>query len=775
MRTLSIPFLAILLVVALSGREAGAQGVSEIIEYAGVAACPGGPVFITLAVEPSGGRISLAETPGAPPFAVGYSHLGERPVSGVPGYHPSIAIRIWEFRPHDLQSRIAIGRSAALVAADDGEAFSLHGVEGCGEITLRALTPEDSAGGVASIEQLPRRFTGTIGCHGSKGQPASDKLTLFIGDDSKGGALDGRVSISGGGPGDGGSHTVFGKFDPASGTLIVLGDRWIDEDPAIADLVSFEARLLSAGTRLVGTTSGAGCNVVSLTARDGTDAAPPAPASRSPLLWDTPAACTSFVRWADQVTEETGGRRPYASMPKEVMMEIGVGLFSNARFVPYFGKPFAELTGEERARVLDLLETCRGLRAYNQDLMASGAYTYIGELFPDRAADRWLDFRRYALLRERLSREMAALAGRTVGEEAIDELGTIREEMDVRFSDLWSTDRAFAHDLVAAKLEDAFGSLAQRLSDEIAALPDSLEAFAEAPRIERDMTLLAEAGAAEAQRVREELGARLREAADAAMGDVAQRAADLDADLAGLSGLSRMLDPTAEIIAARVTASGYGVDALRREASRLVEGARPDFAAQIVSMIDEGAGFEERARQYVSVVRFANRTIPGARVIADVVAPLHDDVAALRPVPRLADLVAEDGSPTPFGLKLAIVDYVDGVWAAGSALLPFSAEAFGGMVEVAAVDLIECEPAGGVGFWCQYDIMLSGSPILRQLFSGLSGRVRIDLSNGRWQVAELPANPARGEALARSYEEADRSMRNYQETFNQITIQGMMP
>src|SRR5690606_21947981 len=126
--------------------------------------------------------------------------------------------------------------------------------------------------------------------------------------------------------------------------------------------------------------------------------------------------------------------------------------------------------------------------------------------------------------------------------------------------------------------------------------------------------------------------------------------------------------------------------------------------------------FEEREYLYGSVIAFHQQIVPSGKEFAATFTKFADLVDSMKPVPTVADLVAEDGSPTNLGLKLAVAHALSESWSVMSAAIPFDLPFLRNTLRVSALSKLRSRVASEGGYWCDYDMRVTGSfPLLSVL------------------------------------------------------------
>lgn len=712
--------------------------------WQGSASCAAGLVFVTVSTEivkPGARqvpvRIELADSPGGVPWARSYSNFSKRP-NGSYLLHASR----WSFRPMDMSQQTGELRGLKINLSEDGQELTINPFGSCKGLTLKKASAIAAMGGIKTAQDLPTEFIGTIGCHGSRPSFAV-KLTLSPTGDT---TLDGKLAFM---PADRnrgskiGIFSIIGDYAPSSGTLTLIGDQWIQKVRSIRDVFDFTAELRDGGQRLIGQSSWGNCGIVDLNI-PGADYAEKIsrPTTPVPILeWDTPSACVSLIKWAGQATAENGGRSVYTSGTAAGTMKLGIGLFADERFVPFFGKPFAELIAEERKYITQINQACKIQQTFVHDIFHSGANSFVTGYFPDRASTKWLKLRRFNILRKRLSKEMDALEIRSVGEADISTLRSTLDGLDDRFSELWTIDKAQARALLESKLDVAHGTMANRLETEIDQLPQDWRAFDVERTIRSEIVRFGEDRRQDQLRLTGSLDFKLALTTDSLLGELAAEFAARVPGLATLSDLRTKIEAGWSQLKDHLNINGPGYQEFQRVTAMFAAASFSDFQAIARNMIDDAAPFDQRERQYVAAINFYGRLVPSGRQFKQTFAQYAEVIDRMRPVPTLKDLVGSDGSPTSLGLKIATSDWLDHTWAMTFAFLPYNLSFVTKSIRVSGVRKVSCKNANAGGYWCNFRLSMGGSLPFLDLLSLMPNKARFTLNNEQWVLVELKTNP----------------------------------
>src|SRR5690606_32165720 len=143
-----------------------------------------------------------------------------------------------------------------------------------------------------------------------------------------------------------------------------------------------------------------------------------------------------------QALVESGLDTLYSSISVGQVRELGIGLLTDQRFVPFFGKPYEALSQAERARLGALADYCNRLRGRAGLLRTPGAHSLASDFFARVRPEVAVMGTRVRLLQTRLEAEMAELERQPVTESDIPELESRLAELPERFSELWNADLA---------------------------------------------------------------------------------------------------------------------------------------------------------------------------------------------------------------------------------------------------------------------------------------------------------------------------------------------
>lgn len=741
--------------------------------------CDRGTTYVTVSTDihpfdrrpdSAAARIDFADSPGGHPIARSHSSISVRLGRA------ATVVKTWKFRPMDIDSLTGKIARADLTVSADGQTMTSATFGACRSLRLNRMPAYFTRGGIDSAMDLPPILEGTVGCHGG---PATYFMRLHLtpsGDTS----FDGQVFLK---PTDAtqsdaiDAYQVIGEFAPETTELTVIGDRWIRQSRQLKEPFDFSGVIRQSGQRLVGQGPSAwgSCGIVDLHV-PGTDqsqniALPVSPVP--PERWDTPSACVTLISWARQSRIENEGKSVYTQSTVAQAHEIGIGLFADERFVPFFGMPFADLTPPQRHRVSDVAEACRHQDYSASEIYESGAISFVGGFFPDRASGEWLKLKRFRLLRARLADEMAALEVRAVSESDIGPLQATMAELPERFSELWETDLAAARALIGSKIDTAKGMMIDRLEAEIAALPVGWAAFATGRRIRSEIPALGEDHGDDQAMLIAKLNAKLAAAADAVLAGIARDFADRSPGLNTLFDLRQQLESRWPELDAYVDTGKPGFKAIGKTLSRFATAAFPSFETKTRNMVDENAHFDARTRQYGSALSYYSRLVPSSRLFSGIFEPYSSHIEDLRPVPTRRDLVADDGSPTSFGLRYAVADWVDDYFALRSLIMRFDITFGQRLISFSDVTKFRCSKAASGGYWCDYSIYFSGERIISYIMSGLPSSARFTLSGLTWNLVDFPPGSGHSD-LSDNYDQIRRDGDDWQKRWNDITLEGLM-
>lgn len=705
--------------------------------------CGRGTAYVTLSTDihpynssttRAAGRMDLADSPGGPPFARGQSTINF--FSG----KAQLRVRPWVFRPMD-DAQFPGDYPADLTVSADRQTMTSATFGACRQLRLKRMTAERASGGIESAADLPPAFEGTLSCtNGQTTYHMRLQLTATGKTDFDGQVLiqpvadPSRSAIA--------AYEVFGEFDPGTAELTVIADRWIQQNRQLRSPLDFSGVIRQNGQRLVGEgpTSLGACRTVDLHV-PGTDQSRlitmPSPAL-PPEQWDTPSGCATLSHWARQSLVETGGKSVYTSLTSAQAQEIGIGLFADERFVPYFTVPFAELSAAQRKHVLEVAEACRHQTYSSSEIYESGANTFTGGFFPDRASGEWLKLKRFQLKRKRLASEMADLEAQAVGEPDIGPLEARMAEIPERFAGLWQADLAAARTLIAAKIDAAKGAMIDRLNKEIDSLPVAWEAFDAGRRIRGQIPALGQDRTADQATLSASLDRKLSEAADAVLAAIAARFADRSPSLNALQDLRQRVELRWPALATYVNTGLPGFKSLDGAFSTLANASLASFESKTANMIDESAHFDDRTWQYSAAVRYYLAVVPTSKLFSATFRSYADHIDSLRPVPTERDLVADDGSPTSLGLRFAVASWFRQTYSAVNSVLPFDISFMTNAIFVSDVRKDNCATADSGGYWCDFRVTVRGMPMFAAAMSNLPSRARFALSSMTWNLVEEP-------------------------------------
>lgn len=712
--------------------------------------CGRGTSYVTLSADihpynsnpkHTAGRMDFADSPGGPPFARGQALINFF------GGKAMLSLRPWIFRPMDSESFAGDYPGAELTVTMDRQSMSAPTFGGCQDLQLKRMPDFRASGGIESATDLPPTFEGTLSC--TNGQ-ATWHLRLQLQPSGKT-DFDGQVllqPVADPSRSALASYQVFGEIDPATAELTIIGDRWNRKSRQLRNMLDFSGLIRQNGQRFVGEGPVAlgPCRTVDLHVPGGdqmTQIRMPSPAL-PPEEWDTPSACATLINWARQSLIESGGKSVYTSFTSSRVHEIGIGLFADERFVPYFTVPFAELSAEQRKQVLDVAQACRFQTYSSTEIYESGAMSFTSGFFPDSASGEWLKLKRFRMLRKRLGNEMAKLEPEPVSETDITSLEASMAELPERFSGLWQSDLAAARALLTSKIDTAKGLMVQRLATEIGALPLAWPAFAEGRMIRKEIPALGDDRARDQAMLITKLDSRLSLAADAVLLQISEQFAGREPSLNSLQDIRQRLDFAWGEIGLYVATDGPGFKAVNKIIATQAKLVLPAFKDKTRKMIDSRAHFDTRTAQHDGAMRFYFQLRPSSDLFAGAFVAYEKYVEELRPVPTLADLVEDDGSPTAFGLREAVASNAQSFWDISSSLLPLNLSSlFQNSIRVSSVKKRDCSEAPKGGYWCNYNISFSGSlgSAANLAVSGEVLRARLELSGLAWRVVELPPKP----------------------------------
>jgi hypothetical protein len=715
--------------------------------WEGTLECGRGTAYVTLSVDihpytakttQAAGRMDLADSPGGPPFARGQMLINH--FSG----KAQLRVRPWVFRPMDT-AEFPGDYPAELTVSADRQTMTAPTFGACKQLRLTRLAAARASGGIASAADLPPAFEGMFTC--TNGQ-AMYNLRLQLTPTGKT-DFDGQVLIQPvGDPSRSSiaSYEIFGEFDPANAELTVIADRWIKKSRQLRTALDFSGVIRQTGQRLVGEgpTSLGACRTLDLHV-PGTDQTTlitmPSPAL-PPEQWDTPSGCATLSHWARQSLLENNGRTVYNSVTSARAHEIGIGLFADERFVPYFTMPFAELSAAQRQHVLDVADACRFQTYSASEIYESGANTFTGGFFPDRTSGEWLKLKRYNLKRKRLAGEMAELEAQAVGESDIRPLQARMAEIPERYAGLWQSDLAAAKNLIAAKIDTAKGAMIDRLNNEIDALPVAWEAFGPSRRIRSQIPALGQDRRADQAQLNARLDRKLGEAADAVLAGIVARFADRSPSLNALQDLRQHVELRWAVLNPYVSTRAPGFKALDDAFATLAQANFASFKSKTANMIDESAHFDHRMSQHSRATNYYLSVVPTSKLFSATFQPYVNHIDSLRPVPTERDLVADDGSPTDLGLRFAVAAWVKDTYALVNAVLPIDISVLTNKIRVSDVRKDGCATADKGGYWCNFRVTIRGIPIFAAAMSYIPSEARFAFSRMSWNVVETPPRQA---------------------------------
>ena len=758
------PALLALQIISATASFAGGPGIIDDAIWQGMAKCGPEPVYVTLSTElvgPKDGhvRLELADSPGSAPWALGYGRIygGARKT-----YSMSVN---WSFVAMDLYQRVGrIDRLNRVKLSDDGQrlvaTIAIDAHHRCKDaLSLGKMPAETANDRTLPAQAFLKEYRGTIGCYDRRPEFAVKLNLKQTGKSDFEGSL--TFSPSGDRAGkDVGAFTVIGQFDDASGTLTLVGDQWTKKSLTMAKPFDASLKLKDRGERLIGQTSFGPCGANLPYALElyapGADFARTIamPATPPPITeWNTPSACVALIKWAGQTLQETGGKSPYSDMTVGLARKIAIGLFADERFVPFFGKPFAELTAAERKHVLDVVNSCRAQTLFADLIFESYAKGAAEEFFPDHKSTEWLKLKRFGVLRARLSKEMAALKAKNVGEADIPSLKATLAGLDERFAELWETDKAQAKKLLETKLDAAHGALLARLEGTINNLPDDWAAFDAEKGLRSEIASLGTSRVQDQARLQHILDAKLNAASDHILSKTAARFEKVEPSLTTLADLRSEIERQWLRVGRHVNTAVRGFKELQAVTSKFAKASFAELSTKAKVMIDSAAEFERRESQYGAVVSLYQRVVPSDRRFHTIFAEYAVIVDGLRPVPTKKDLVAADGSPTSFGLKLATSAWIERTWGTIFSALPYNISFITKSVRVSGLRKASCTGANGGGYWCNFHLQMSGSYPFIDLLSMVPTRARFGWQGAQWSLIEVGGNQQRRADIAQPYEE----------------------
>lgn len=708
--------------------------------WEGSAGCQGGPQHYRLSIEP-GDRsnrfvLDLLDSPGGVAWAQAIGPVGSHRTSIVvhPRHH-------WQVRPFDEPPwpvRLNVSENSGILTS---AAFGT-----CNGVSLAPVSKAEQTGGITAADQLPASLVGTLGCDGNRPHQRVALTLSAHGEKSVQGTLaltahpDGIAS-------DGGTFEIFGEFDPATGSLTLVGDRWIKKPVGRAQTFDFAGVLRDGGRRLAARATLPTCGLLDL-AVPGTRPVDriTRPLTPRPILdWTDAGSCATFVEWASQAVSQIGGTSFYKGISVGEARKVAVGLFANHRFDPYFGKSFEDLTAEEKKHITSLGQYCTRLHGFTTPMRHSGADMFITDFFPGQWPELTLSATRFRLLRSRLDDETARLEDRTVGEADIPELEQRLGELDNRFKELWDEDLARARSVITGKLDSARGHFAARIERDIEALPDDWKAFDREGAVNADIARLGQRQRSEQDRLSRLLNARLAAVADTLLLRLADDAKSLEPTLTGLYTFRSRVDAVWPRLAKHSSGTGNGVTALNGISATLATAAFPAFERRVASMMSDATDFAEREARYRDVVSLYQSAVPADPARSAPFGRYAELVRSHAPVPTRADVVAADGGPTALGIKLALSDWMPKVWSATSAFFPpglrYGFLHLTGSIRVAGIRRIGCRAAKEGGHWCDFDLRLDGRFPFLPLMSLVPGSARFVLNGDVWEIVETPDGP----------------------------------
>lgn len=764
------------LTVLVPGAPAGTpEAVLQPGMWEGSAECGRGKTYLALSVDlhpfnrrsnRAAGRLDFSATPGAQPFARVPANIMAN------GGRLRLSLsNIWSYRPMDLEPLTGGYATTELTLSDDARELRSEGIGSCRDIRLTRLPRAVASGGIETAFALPPVLEGSVGCFGGR---THQHIRLEI-DPAGPSSFDGRVLLrSAASPTDDPAvFSVIGDFEAGTATVTVIGDRWIEQPPGWRETLDFTGTIQQNGQRIVGDSQSGRCGVVDLHV-PGTDAMQqirPSDSPAEPESWDTPAGCAALIAWALQAEEETGGQSLYRGMSSAKAEEIAIGLFADERFVPHFGIAFEEMSSEQRQRVLDVAEACRHQLFSAVEIYESAAHLAVAAYFPERNSAEWIRLKRFNILQKRLQQEMAELERTAVGEPDLPRLEAVLTQLPERFSELWSADLAAARSLIGAKIDAAKGAMVDRLESEIDALPASYAAFEQSRPIRRDIAVLGSDRQGDQDALNTQLDRALGHAAQAVLKDLDERLASLEPSLNTLEQARQNIEFVWSTIGPFVDPGGPGFSGLSATLQSLADATFPAFAARTEGMIDPEAPFPSRASQFGAAIDYLARTVPSSPLFARIFQTFAAHVEGLKPVPTLDDVVEDDGSPTAFGLRSAVADFVKDTWASTFAVFPFDISFVTNQLRVSDVVKEGCEPASAGGYWCDFRLSVSSALPFSSMMRNLPSRARVTRRDLAWRVVETPPQQARSSA---AYDEVNRSQQQWQQQWNDITMEGLM-
>lgn len=460
------------------------------------------------------------------------------------------------------------------------------------------------------------------------------------------------------------------------------------------------------------------------------------PATPVPIMeWNTPSACVTLIKWTNQMLQETGGRSPYHMLVRK-SHKIAIGLFADERFVPFFGKPFADLTADERKHVYKVSEACKMQSTFGKIMYESYAKIVVNDFFRYSKRTDSLELKRFRILRSRLSKEMAALKKKNVGVADIPSLKATLAGLDQRFSELWKTDKAQAKTLLESKLDAARGALVASVEDRVHKLPDDWAAFGAEKGLRSEIASLGPSRSQDQARLNHLLDAKLDAASDHILSDTAAGFRKTDPSLSALADLRSQIERQWLRIGRHVNSGGPGFKEVQAITAKFAEASFPVFSEKAKGMIDSGAEFEQRESQYGAVVNLYQSLVPSDRRFHDIFVKYATVVDGLRPVPTKKDLIAADGSPTSFGLKLATSAWIERMWGTIFGALPYDFSFITKSIHVSGLRKASCSGASAGGFWCNFHLQMSGSFPFVDLLSLVPSRARFSWQGTQWALVE---------------------------------------
>ncbi len=612
----------------------------------------------------------------------------------------------------------------------------------CTDFELRQEDAQLALGGASNASELPQRMAGTWYCNRPVG-----RLGFEI-QEVRGNSFDGVITL-GSHPdqqaGETGTMSFLGEFDPQSGTLTMIGDQWLESSGRNPEIFDMTVTLREGGTRGIGIRSTRTCQTVELSVEGHQIASDITPANTAiPVTeWLDPSACITLIHWASQALPEAGVNTLYSSIQVSRVREIGTGLLVDARFVPFFGKPYEDLDAVEKEHVSELGDYCTRLIALETPMRHSGAAQYADYFFPQVNARRPDQGSlatigpRLRLLKGRLDEEMAELAGQPVTEADIPTLTDRLIEVEDRFSDLWQIDRQTALDLINNKLDEARGDLEQRLVAEIESLPLDLAAYYEALDIESGIRLLA-VDRERFNRLQTALNSRLESIADELLTALAIANSPASGGLPALERFVNELDGIWPTINEHVSENGAGTESIAEVAERLAADAYAGFAEQAQRVMGAAEDFYQREQAYRTVVYLHATYTPNAAFLSEVFIDYHTLVDSMVPVPTLADLVEENGEPSSLGIKLATAGFVNDFLSGLSMAFPYDIFGFASSIRVGAAIKEACSVAEADSYWCNFRLRVTGNLPMAGMLGNIPSRARFQLQGDEWVIVETP-------------------------------------